>query len=88
LRRRPPISTIRMLYSQIVAAYERISETASRIGIVAALVELLKKTDKSIIDKVVYLTQGKLYPDYFGIEIGVAETVSYTHLTLPTICSV
>jgi DNA ligase-1 len=36
------------------------------------LVDLLKKTPKDLLDKVVYLTQGKLYPDFVGVEIGVA----------------
>jgi len=40
------------------------------------LVNLLKQTPKNIIDKVVYLTQGKLYPDFVGIEIGVAEKLA------------
>jgi len=40
------------------------------------LVELLKNTPKELIDKVVYLTQGKLYPDFMGIEIGVAEKLA------------
>ena len=40
------------------------------------LVVLLKETPKDIIDKVVYLTQGKLYPDFVGIEIGVAEKLA------------
>ena len=40
------------------------------------LVEFLKQTPKDLIDKVVYLTQGKLYPDFVGIEIGVAEKLA------------
>jgi DNA ligase-1 len=40
------------------------------------LVDLLKQTPKGIIDKVVYLTQGKLYPDFVGLEIGVAEKLA------------
>lgn len=40
------------------------------------LVKLLKQTPKDLIDKVVYLTQGKLYPDFVGIEIGIAEKLA------------
>jgi len=40
------------------------------------LVELLKKTPKDVIARVVYLTQGKLYPDFVGIEMGVAEKLA------------
>jgi len=37
------------------------------------LVKLLKQTPSELMDKVVYLTQGKLCPDYVGIELGMAE---------------
>jgi DNA ligase-1 len=40
------------------------------------LVELLKTTPKDLIAKVVYLTQGKIYPDFVGLEIGVAEKLA------------
>jgi len=40
------------------------------------LVDLLKNTPKEIIDKVVYLTQGKIYPDFVSREIGVAEKLA------------
>ena len=80
-----------MRYSLIADAYEKIEATTKRLEMTDYLVELLKNTPKELIDKVVYLTQGKLYPDFMGIEIGVAEklairaiAVSYTHLTLPT----
>jgi DNA ligase 1 len=48
-------------------------QTSSRIALTGYLVTLLKKTPTNIIDKVTYLIQGKLYPDYEGIEMGVAE---------------
>src|SRR3712207_5370252 len=48
-------------------------QTSSRIALTGYLVTLLKKTPANIIDKVTYLIQGKLYPDYEGVEMGVAE---------------
>jgi DNA ligase 1 len=48
-------------------------QTSSRIALTDYLVALLKKTPANIIDKVTYLIQGKLYPDYEGIEMGIAE---------------
>jgi DNA ligase 1 len=65
-----------MLYSLLVDAYENISKTTKRLEISALLVSLLKEAPPSIIDKVVYLTQGKLYPDYLGIEVGIAEKLA------------
>jgi DNA ligase-1 len=63
-------------YSVIAESYEKIEATAKRLEMTDYLVALLKETPNDIIDKVVYLTQGKLYPDFIGIEIGVAEKLA------------
>jgi DNA ligase-1 len=47
-------------------------QTSSRLALTDYLVSLLKITPPDIIDKVIYLIQGKLYPDYEGIELGLA----------------
>ena len=60
-------------YAEIVKIYDEISSTTSRLEITDILVRLLRKTSLEEVDKVIYLTQGKLYPDYVGIELGVAE---------------
>ena len=51
-------------------------QTSSRLALTDYLVALLKKTPPGIIDKVTYLIQGKLYPDYEGIELGLAEKMA------------
>jgi len=63
-------------YSSIADAYEKIEATTKRLEMTDYLVEILKETPKSLIDRVVYLTQGKLYPDFVGIEIGIAEKLA------------
>jgi DNA ligase 1 len=68
-------------YAIIADAYERIEATAKRLEMTALLVELLKKTPKNLIDKVVYLTQGKIYPDFTNLEIGVAEKLAIKTLS-------
>jgi DNA ligase-1 len=65
-----------MDYAVIADAYEKIEATTKRLEMTDLLVNLLKKTPKEVIAKVVYLTQGKLYPDFMGIEIGVAEKLA------------
>ena len=65
-----------MRYSLIADGYEEIEATAKRLEMTDLLVKLLKQTPKDLIDKVVYLTQGKLYPDFVGIEIGIAEKLA------------
>ena len=65
-----------MDYSVIAEAYEKIEATSKRLEMTDLLVDLLKKTPKEVISKVVYLTQGKLYPDFLGVEMGVAEKLA------------
>jgi DNA ligase 1 len=60
-------------FKPVVEAFEQMEQTSSRLALTEYLVALLKKTPSSIIDKATYLIQGKLYPDYEGIELGVAE---------------
>ncbi|HLE76054.1 MAG TPA: ATP-dependent DNA ligase [Candidatus Bathyarchaeia archaeon] len=65
-----------MNYAVIADAYEKIEATTKRLEMTDLLVDLLKNTPKAIIDKVVYLTQGKIYPDFVDLEIGVAEKLA------------
>jgi DNA ligase-1 len=73
-----------LLYSRIVETYAKIEATTKRLEITRLLVELIDDTPRSIIDKVVYLTQGKLYPDFLGIELGVAEKLLFRALATVT----
>jgi len=63
-------------YALIAGAYEKIEATTKRLEMTDYLVDLLKQTPEELIGKVVYLTQGQLYPDFIGIEIGVAEKLA------------
>jgi DNA ligase-1 len=71
-----------MKYSLIVDAYEKIEATTKRLEMRDLLANLFKITPKNIISEVTYLTQGKLYPDYMGIEIGLAEKLIVRALSL------
>jgi DNA ligase-1 len=65
-----------MLFSQLVQYYEKIEATTSRIEMTNLLVELLKRSPPEIIDKIVYLTVGEIYPPFVGIELGVADKLA------------
>ncbi|MCL7385724.1 MAG: ATP-dependent DNA ligase [Thaumarchaeota archaeon] len=73
-----------MLFSELVEFYERIEATTKRLEMTDILVELFKKTDPEIIDKVVYMTLGELYPPFVGIELGVAEKLALRALKAVT----
>jgi len=60
-------------YRALADAYAQIERTSSRLGMTDLLAGLFRETPKKELGRVVYLTQGKLYPDFEGIEIGIAE---------------
>jgi len=73
---------IALQYSEIAETYEKIEATSKRLEMTDYLVELLHRVPREIIDKVIYLTQGKLYPDYYGVELGLAEKMAIRALSM------
>lgn len=65
-----------MRYEEVVAAYQAIETTTSRRRMRDILVHLVRAAPPGLLPKLVYLTQGKLYPEFAGIEIGVAERLA------------
>jgi DNA ligase 1 len=66
----------------VVDAYEKLGGITSRIAITEVMAQLLKETPRSELPSLVYLTQGKLRPDYEGIELGIAEKYALRVLSL------
>ncbi|ADV64971.1 ATP-dependent DNA ligase [Desulfurococcus mucosus] len=65
--------------------FERIEAITSRTQMTALLVGLFKQTPPEIIDRVVYLIQGRLWPDWKGLpEIGVGEKLLVKAIALAT----
>ena len=62
-----------MKFSVLSDSLEKMEETSKRLELTGILVELLKKTPNEIIAKVIYLIQGKLKPNFEGVELGIAE---------------
>lgn len=73
-----------MRYAELTNFYDMIEATSSRILMTNYLVDLFKRTPEDIIDKVVYLTEGKLYPEFVGIELGMAEKMALRALSMAT----
>ena len=65
-----------MEFSVLAETFEKMEKTRKRLELTQFLVELFKKTPSETIAKIVYLIQGKLRPDYEGIELGVAEKLA------------
>ncbi|HEX7275340.1 MAG TPA: ATP-dependent DNA ligase [Nitrososphaeraceae archaeon] len=62
-----------MDFSIIVNIMEQMEQTKSRLELTNHLVTLFKSTSPDLVDKIIYLIQGKIRPDYEGIEMGIAE---------------
>jgi len=62
-----------MQFAKVVEVYDKIEATTKRLEMTDLLVRLLRLTPLEDLDKVVYLTQGRIHPDYMGIELGLAE---------------
>lgn len=71
-----------MEYSTIAETFEMMEKTTKRLELTDYLVKLLKSTPPELIDKVVYLMQGKLRPDYEGVEIGIAEKLALKAISI------
>lgn len=62
-----------MKFTQLAKYFQKLEETASRNTMIEILSELLRETEPQEIDKVVYLTQGRVAPLFEPVEFGMAE---------------
>jgi len=60
-------------YSRVAEAYEKMEKTRKRLELIDILTKLLVDTPTEMIEKIVYLTQGKIKPDFYGIELGMSD---------------
>ena len=62
-----------MEFSILAESFNKMESTRKRLELTQFLVELFEKTPNDVISKITYLIQGKLRPDFEGIELGVSE---------------
>lgn len=67
---------IKVQFSILSDAFEKMEATTKRLELTDILVKLFEDTPTEVIAKIVYLIQGKLRPDFEGIELGVAEKLA------------
>jgi DNA ligase 1 len=63
-------------YSEVAASYSKLESISGRNEMTQVLASLLKATPKDELSFLAYLTQGKLRPDYEGVELGLAEKMA------------
>ncbi len=69
-----------MLFREAVETFTRMSETRKRTELVDLIAEMFSRADKDL-RVLVYITQGKVGPDYMGIELGVADEIIISALS-------
>jgi len=65
-----------MDFSVVAKTFEKMEQTTKRLELTDHLVDLFKDTPEDVISKMVYLIQGKLRPNFEGVELGVAEKLA------------
>ena len=70
-----------MEFSIIAKTLENMEGTTKRLELTDFLVGLLKETPQDLLPKIVYLIQGKIRPDFEGIELGMAEKLAIRSLS-------
>jgi DNA ligase-1 len=66
-----------LIYSTLADTYEKLEAITKRLEMTDILADLFRKTNLDAIGMVVYLTQGKIHPDWMGKpEIGMAEKMA------------
>ena len=65
-----------MEFAILSETFNKMESTRKRLELTQFLVELFEKTSNEVISKIVYLLQGKLRPDFEGVELGVAEKLA------------
>ncbi len=74
-----------MPFKILAETFEKIEVISSRTQMTVLLVNLFKQTPPAIIDRVVYLLQGKLWPDWYGMpELGIGEKMLIKAIALAT----
>ncbi len=62
-----------MLYSDLARTFDRLESTGSRLEMTAILAEFLAGADKKELRSIIYLSQGKLHPDFVPGVLGMAD---------------
>ncbi len=73
-----------MEYSTVADYYSRLEGISSRNELTQVLSSLLLAAPKGELSMLVYLTQGRLRPDYEGVELGLAEKMALRAVTMAT----
>jgi len=74
-----------MLYKELCRYYQRLEAETGKIAMMKILSDCFKKADPEEVDKIAYLTLGKLWPDWKGMpELGIGEKLTMRAISRAT----
>ncbi|MDR3074624.1 MAG: ATP-dependent DNA ligase [Candidatus Methanoplasma sp.] len=62
-----------MLFADVADVFDRLEVTSSRLEMTSILSEFFKTLEPGSLRDIVYLSQGKLHPDFYPQELGMAD---------------
>ena len=62
-----------MIFEKLSVYFEKMEKTSSRLALIEILSDLFKEASGEDIDKIIYLTQGRIAPFFEATEIGMAD---------------
>ncbi|MBE6520304.1 MAG: ATP-dependent DNA ligase [Thermoplasmata archaeon] len=62
-----------MLYSELADTFDKLESTGGRLEMTAIMAEFFRGVDRKELRDIVYLSQGKLHPDFYPQELGMAD---------------
>ncbi|MCL2607244.1 MAG: ATP-dependent DNA ligase [Methanomassiliicoccaceae archaeon] len=71
-----------MLYSDIASVFDKTERTSSRLEMTAILSDLFRTLEPRTLRSVVYLSQGKLHPDFFPQKLGMSDKLVLKAISL------
>lgn len=62
-----------MDFTDIAKMFDRLESTSARLEMTAILADFFKDCNPDDLRSIIYLSQGKLHPDFYGVELGMAD---------------
>ena len=71
-----------MQFQDLAMIYEELEKTASRLEMTSILATFFKQADCKALHRMIYLTQGQLYPDFYPQKLGMADRLLLKTLSM------
>ncbi len=71
-----------MDFADIASTFDRLESTSARLEMTDILAEFFGRCPADELRSIIYLSQGKLHPDFYGVELGMADKLVLKAISL------